>query len=106
MSCPTTAANGVSITTIQAFFDAQDAIDRRREQLINEIERKLQQKVISEQLFATRWKVGWGLKSGSVCPFVVVYYSSQLTSTACSIREFLNFPVATGLLLSYFNKHD
>lgn len=29
----------------RAFFDAQDEIDRRREQLINEIERKLQQKV-------------------------------------------------------------
>ncbi len=44
----------------RAFFDAQDEIGRRREQLINEIERKLQQKVISEQPFATRWKVGWG----------------------------------------------
>jgi len=32
----------------RAFFDAQDEIDRRREQLINEIERKLQQKVISD----------------------------------------------------------
>lgn len=41
----------------RALFDAQDEIDRRREQLINEIEGKLQQKVSSHQLFAVRWKV-------------------------------------------------
>lgn len=39
----------------RALFDAQDEIDRRREQLINEIEGKLQQKVGSQQLFAIRW---------------------------------------------------
>jgi adenine-specific DNA-methyltransferase len=39
----------------RAVFDAQDEVDRRREQLINEIEGKLQQKVSSEQLFAIRW---------------------------------------------------
>ena len=40
-----------------ALFDAQDEIDRRREQLINEIEGKLQQKVSSERLFTVRWTV-------------------------------------------------
>lgn len=41
----------------RALFDAQDEIDRRREQLITEIEGKLQQKVSSEHLFAIRWQV-------------------------------------------------
>lgn len=41
----------------RALFDAQDEIDRRREQLIAEIEGKLQQKVSSEQLFTVRWQV-------------------------------------------------
>ena len=35
----------------RALFDAQDEIDRRREQLINEIEGKLQQKVSSHTTF-------------------------------------------------------
>lgn len=39
----------------RALFDAQDEIDRRRGQLINEIEGKLQQTVHSEHLFALRW---------------------------------------------------
>ena len=41
----------------RALFDAQDEIDRRREQLISEIEGKLQQKVNFQQLFAVRWQV-------------------------------------------------
>ncbi len=41
----------------RALFDAQDEIDRRREQLITEIEVKLQQKVSSQHLFTIRWKV-------------------------------------------------
>ncbi len=41
----------------RALFDAQDEIDRRREQLIAEIEGKLLQKVSSQQLFAVRWKI-------------------------------------------------
>lgn len=41
----------------RALFDAQDEIDRRREQLIAEIEGKLQQRVSSEQLFTVRWQV-------------------------------------------------
>ncbi len=40
-----------------SLFDAQNNIDRRREQLITEIEGKLQQKVSSQQLFAIRWQV-------------------------------------------------
>lgn len=42
-------------TKRRALFDAQDEIDRRREQLIAEIEGKLQQQVSSEQLFSLRW---------------------------------------------------
>lgn len=41
----------------RALFDAQDEIDRRREQLIAEIEGKLQQKVSSQHLFTVHWKV-------------------------------------------------
>jgi adenine-specific DNA-methyltransferase len=41
----------------RALFDAQDEIDRRREQLINEIEGKLQQKVSSQHLFTVRWQI-------------------------------------------------
>ena len=41
----------------RALFDAQDEIDRRREQLIAEVEGKLQQKVSSESLFSVRWQV-------------------------------------------------
>ena len=41
----------------RALFDAQDDIDRRREQLINEIEGKLQHRVSEERLFTIRWKL-------------------------------------------------
>ncbi|MDC8450211.1 MAG: SWF/SNF helicase family protein [Nitrospira sp.] len=41
----------------RALFDAQDEIDRRREQLITEIEEKLQEKVSSQQLFTIQWTV-------------------------------------------------
>ncbi len=41
----------------RALFDAQDEIDRRREQLIVEVEGKLQQKVTSEALFSIHWHV-------------------------------------------------
>ena len=41
----------------RALFDAQDGIDRRREQFIAEVEGKLQQKVSSQQLFAIQWQV-------------------------------------------------
>jgi adenine-specific DNA-methyltransferase len=41
----------------RALFDAQDEIDRRRDQLIAEIEGKLQQKVSCQELFAIRWQV-------------------------------------------------
>jgi adenine-specific DNA-methyltransferase len=41
----------------RALFDAQDEIDHRREQLITEIEGKLQQKVNCQTLFAVRWQV-------------------------------------------------
>ena len=41
----------------RALFDAQDDIDRRREELIAEIEGKLQQRVSQETLFSIRWTV-------------------------------------------------
>lgn len=41
----------------RALFDAQDEIDRRREQLIADIEGKLVQKVTSESLFVILWKL-------------------------------------------------
>jgi hypothetical protein len=39
----------------RALFDAQDDIDRRREQLIAEIEGKLKQRVTQKILFSTQW---------------------------------------------------
>ena len=39
----------------RALFDAQDDIDRRREQLIAEIEGKLQQQIFQAKLFSIRW---------------------------------------------------
>lgn len=41
----------------RAFFDAQDEIDQRREQLIADIEGKLQQKGDSVELFTVRWRL-------------------------------------------------
>lgn len=41
----------------RALFDAQDDIDRRREQLIAEIEGKLEQKTTLQELFSLRWKI-------------------------------------------------
>ncbi|MDP3091544.1 MAG: hypothetical protein Q8N04_12760 [Nitrospira sp.] len=38
-----------------ALFDAQDEVDRRREQLISETEGKLQQRVSQTMLFSIRW---------------------------------------------------
>ena len=43
--------------TGRARFDAQDDIDRRREELIAEIEGKLQQRVSREPLFSIRWSL-------------------------------------------------
>jgi adenine-specific DNA-methyltransferase len=44
-------------TRRRALFDAQDAIDRHREQLIAEIEGKLGQKTTILELFSIRWKI-------------------------------------------------
>lgn len=41
----------------RALFDAQDDIDRRREQLIAEIEGKLQQRVSQTTLFSIQWRL-------------------------------------------------
>jgi len=41
----------------RVLFDTQDDIDRRREQLIAEIEGKLQQKTMPTQLFSLTWKL-------------------------------------------------
>jgi adenine-specific DNA-methyltransferase len=44
-------------TRRRALFDAQDDIDRRCEQLIVEIEGKLEQKTGLQELFSIRWKI-------------------------------------------------
>jgi hypothetical protein len=41
----------------RTLFDAQDDIDWRREQLIAEIEGKLQQRVSQKPLFSIRWSL-------------------------------------------------
>ncbi|KAA0220133.1 DEAD/DEAH box helicase, partial [candidate division KSB1 bacterium] len=41
----------------RSLFDAQDEIDRQREQLISDIEGKLQQRVSQARLFSIRWKL-------------------------------------------------
>jgi hypothetical protein len=41
----------------RSLFDAQDEIDRRREQLIAEIEGKLQQLISRQLLFSLRWRL-------------------------------------------------
>ena len=41
----------------RALFDAQDDIDRRREQLISEIEGKLNQQTSLIEVFAIRWRL-------------------------------------------------
>jgi len=41
----------------RTLFDAQDDIDRRREQIIADIEGKLQQRVSQTKLFSIRWKL-------------------------------------------------
>ena len=41
----------------RALFDAQDDIDRHREQLIAEIEGKLEQRVTQTPLFSLRWSL-------------------------------------------------
>ena len=44
-------------TKRRTLFDAQDEIDRRREQIIADIEGKLQQRVSQTKLFSIRWKL-------------------------------------------------
>ena len=44
-------------TRRRALFDAQDDIDHRREQLIVEIEGKLEQKTALQELFSIQWKI-------------------------------------------------
>ena len=39
------------------FFEARDEIDERKESLIEEIEKRLQQTIEEEALFAVRWKI-------------------------------------------------
>jgi len=43
--------------TGRSLFDAQDDIDRRREQLIGDIEGKLQQTVSQSSWFSIRWSL-------------------------------------------------
>ena len=41
----------------RTLFDAQDQVDQQREELISQIEGKLNQKVWAEQLFSLRWRL-------------------------------------------------
>jgi len=41
----------------RTLFDAQDQVDRQRQELISTIEGKLAQRVESTQLFSVRWKI-------------------------------------------------
>ena len=41
----------------RSLFDAQDEVDRQRDRLITEIERKLQQRLKTANLFAIRWSL-------------------------------------------------
>jgi adenine-specific DNA-methyltransferase len=41
----------------RTLFDAQDDLDRRREQIIADIEGKLQQRVSQDRLFSIRWRL-------------------------------------------------
>jgi adenine-specific DNA-methyltransferase len=42
----------------RSLFEAQDEVDRQREVLIATIERKLDQNITAEKLFAMRWQLG------------------------------------------------
>jgi len=42
----------------RSLFDAQDKVDEQREELIDSIEGKLQQRIIAKNLFAIRWHLG------------------------------------------------
>ena len=44
-------------TKRRALFDAQDAIDRRRDELIAGIEGKLEQRVKEEEVFTITWAI-------------------------------------------------
>jgi hypothetical protein len=48
---------GKNMNKPRSLLDAQDEIDRRRGQLIEEIEGKLQQRTALEQLFTIRWRL-------------------------------------------------
>lgn len=41
----------------RVLLDAQDAVDRRRQELIEEIEMRLKQQVVSETMFTLRWRM-------------------------------------------------
>ena len=41
----------------RSLFDAQDQVDRQREELIEQIEGKLNQKTLQERLFSLRWRL-------------------------------------------------
>jgi adenine-specific DNA-methyltransferase len=42
----------------RSLFEAQDQVDRQREQLIEQVEGKLQQKITNTNLFSIRWQLG------------------------------------------------
>ena len=40
-----------------SLFDAQDEVDKRKENLIEEIEARMKQKIETNELFAIKWKL-------------------------------------------------
>ena len=44
-------------TKRRSLFDAQDEVDRRREELIAQIEKKLKQQVRRQDVFSLRWRI-------------------------------------------------
>ena len=41
----------------QHLFEAQDTIDDRKENLLNEVERRLKQEIKTTELFTIKWKM-------------------------------------------------
>ena len=53
------------------FFNDQDDVDRRREQLIAEIEGKLQQRVSERDLFSIRYSLEFSMIPKFIVPSVI-----------------------------------
>jgi len=41
----------------QTLFAKQDEVDDRKEQLLSDIEKRLKQRIVNEELFTVRWEI-------------------------------------------------